>query len=807
AAAEGVATFEKASEVLAGSPEPHQSPPGFAPGGPIVVSRVTVGYPGRGTPALDGFSTVIGERGVTVLAGPSGCGKSTLLAAMAGLVGLESGEIRVRERRAEGSLWRSQIAWLPQRPIFVAGTVADNLRLAAPRASDGQLWTALRRVALEERVRALPAGLDAAVGEDGQNFSAGEGARLALARVVVAERPWVFLDEPTAHLDELTEQVIADTIVELGTVSGVVVVAHTDALLKLGNVVRLPAARACAPGAVAANVHAQVGVMEGPPAFGRRAAHPFALSTVVGALAAASGVALTATAGWLIVQAAQHPPILTLLVAIVGVRTFGLARPVLRYVERVRSHDEALGLLAERRVQVYDAVVPLTPGGLGRRRGDVLAAVVDDVDSVLDRELRVRMPVRSALLVAVMGALAAAALVPVAGVLVAATVVAGTGLGFVIARLAGGRAEARAVTARAELSARVVETMQVAPELVMWQAETRATDRVVAASRVLTGAGSRAAYSVAGARSVVLTATGVGVAAMGLLTAPLVADGTLSRPMLALLVLLPLALADVAVPVVDAGALAARTRAAELRLHALETTAPAVRDPVSPVPARPSTRLVATRLSASWGDTPVLAGLALDLKPGQRIGVVGPSGSGKSTLAALLLRFIDPTAGEVRLGGVALPELALDDVRRTVGLVDDDPHVFATTLRENVRLARPSAADADLVCVLRRAQLGPWLDDLPDGLQTWLGDGHSQVSGGERARIGLARCLLADAPVLVLDEPTAHLDSVTAAEVSRDVLDAADGRSVVWITHGTAGLDRMSQVIDLGAPGGAAPVR
>jgi ATP-binding cassette subfamily C protein CydCD len=211
--------------------------------------------------------------------------------------------------------------------------------------------------------------------------------------------------------------------------------------------------------------------------------------------------------------------------------------------------------------------------------------------------------------------------------------------------------------------------------------------------------------------------------------------------------------------------------------------------------------LAVDRVAAGWSDRPVLADLSLALPPGSRVGVVGPSGCGKSTLAAVLLRFLDPQTGAVRLGPADLRDLALDDVRRTVGLVDDDPHVFASTLRENLRLARPAAGDDELVAALRAAQLGAWLEALPRGLDTWLGDGHAHVSGGERARIALARAVLADTPALVLDEPTAHLDTATARAVTGDLLDAAARahRTVVWITHGTVGLDRMDTVLDLGA--------
>jgi ATP-binding cassette, subfamily C, bacterial CydCD len=295
------------------------------------------------------------------------------------------------------------------------------------------------------------------------------------------------------------------------------------------------------------------------------------------------------------------------------------------------------------------------------------------------------------------------------------------------------------------------------------------------------------------------------VLAVGWLGAPALAADTLSKPMLALLLLLPLALVDVLVPLADAGALSVRTAAADARLASLASLTPAVTSPTAPRSTDlTSPVLAADRVAAGWGTAPAFVEVSIHLPAGSRLGVVGPSGCGKSTLAAALLRFLDPMSGTVTLADVPLPELALDDVRRTVGLVDDDPHVFGSTLRENLRLARPSATDAELRRAVDAAALGGWVDALPAGLDTLLGDGAAHVSGGERARIGLARALLADQPVLVLDEPTAHLDAATATAVTRDLL-ATEDRTVVWITHGTIGLDRMDSVLAMTRQPTAAP--
>lgn len=799
AAAEGAATFEAAHALLTGAP-PFSVDAPAPPHAPLVLDHVGVTRAGRTVPAVHDVSALIPATGVTAVTGPSGCGKSTLLAAIAGLVPYD-GAVLSGGHRIGGPRWQSQVAWLPQQPRFVDGTIGDNLRIARPDATGDQLWRALREVALEVRVRQLPAGLETPLSEDGATLSAGERARLALARVVLAERAWVLLDEPTAHLDELTEQVIADTIAALGRRSSVVVVAHRPRLVELADrVIALPAPPAAAaprPVRAVPPRHPAAGpadVVLGEAGEGRTLAG----AAVIGALASASGVALTATAGWLIVQASTRPAVLTLLVAVVGVRAFGLARPVLRYVERLRAHDAALRLLARRRVEVYDALVPLVPARLGQRRGELLSSVVDDVDSVVDRQLRVRLPLVQLALVTTLAAIVAAVLRPEVA-LVVLGLGAATALAHLLARHGARTAEHRLVTLRATLSRTVVDALQAGEDLRMWQRALPAADQVAEVSARLGAVGATTAGWLALARAVVLAAGGAAVAATAALTAGPVASGTTSGPVMALLVLLPLALTDVALPCADAGILAARTEAAEDRLEALERTPPAVAD--VPGRVRPAGSDVALEdLRARWElRGRATAPVTLDLAPGERVALVGASGTGKSTVAAVLLRFLDPCGGSARLGGAELADTGPDDVRRTVGLVDDQPHVFATTLVENVRLARPEACDAEVEEALRAACLGDWLDSLPEGMGTWLGAGHAGVSGGERARIGVARSLLAAHPVLVLDEPTAHLDHATAEQLAREVL-APRARSVLWITHGTAGRELADRTVELLAP-------
>lgn len=791
AAAEGAAAFASVDhalgQALGGDPDraPGAGTAAACDEAGVVLDDVTLDW--GGAPVVAGLSARFGI-GLTAVVGPSGCGKSTLLAALAGELVPRAGTVRVAGHGSPEE-WRRAVAWLPQRPWLSAATIADNLRHADPAAVDSRLWRALERVDLAHVVLTLPAGLETELGEDGAGLSAGERARLALARVLVSDRPVVLLDEPTAHLDPATEAVLVRVIGELAQSRTVIVVAHRPALVEIADRVvtlaALPAPAAAARPAVTALPDHE----EWTPS---RRADLGAIA--LGALSAASGVALTATAGWLITRASTQPPVLTLMVAIVGVRAFGLARPVLRYAERLLSHEQALGRLAERRAAVYAALVPLVParlGAPGRRRGDLLTSLVDDVDALVDERVRVRVPLWTAALVSAGALLAAGLLAPAAALVVALPMAVTLVAALPVARRAA-RLEQEYVAARAHLGELVEGTLSDARQLVAWQRAEAAIDSVAAASTRLAVLARRAALAPAGARAVVLVATGAGVALMPSTTSGLPAATA------ALLVLLPLALHEILAPVIDAVVTRARCRAATARVDALIGQEPAVADPQHPRAWPAAYPTVAAR--GVGAGVPV----SFDLAPGDRIGIIGPSGSGKSTIAAQLIRFLDPP-GEISFDGVSARDLALDDVRAHVALVDDDPYLFATSVVENIRLARPGATDAEVADALDIAGLGAWVEGV--GLHTLIGAGHRGVSGGERARLGLARAVLGEQPVVVLDEPTAQLDTATAEAVSLDVLRALAGRSIVWITHEQVGLVAMDRVVALRlSPSGRLPV-
>jgi len=520
---------------------------------------------------------------------------------------------------------------------------------------------------------------------------------------------------------------------------------------------------------------------------------------LIGGAALCAGVALTATSGWLIVRASERPVILTLLTAIVAVRTFGLARPVFRYWERLLSHDAALDDLARRRTDTYARLVPLTPARLGRRsRGDLLGGVVDDLADVVDAQVRVAVPVIATAVTGVLAAVLTALVEPVVGYAVGGLLLVAAATSWLAWRLET-RGQDEVLAARAQTT-RVSElATSQALALQGIGAQGAALEWLREAHRSLERATRRQSLG----RAVAAAALPLATAVATVLAAMAVADREVSAPVAALLVLAPFALSDVLAPLADAMRALARAQGADRRLHALLDQDPAVAGAGSgPLPATASTapHLRLLGVSASWdGERGSLPPVDLDLPPGSTLAVTGPNGSGKSTLLAVLARQLDPTAGRYEVDGQDVGGLSLEAVRSLFAVVDDEPHLFAGTLRANLLLARPDASDEDLDGALDDAGLAPWRGGLTEGLGTRLGSGGLGVSGGERARLAIARALLSGRPVLLLDEPVAHLDHPTAKAVLADLFRSAAGRTVVLVSHRPEGLDGAGRIMDLGA--------
>ncbi|MCX5398218.1 thiol reductant ABC exporter subunit CydD [Streptomyces sp. NBC_00102] len=799
----------------------------------IELAGVTVRHPGRTSASPAGASLVV-EPGETVaLVGPSGAGKSTLLDVVLGFRTPDEGTVRVGGvdlATLSPERWHQHIAWVPQRPVLFAGTVAENVRLARPDADGAAVTAALLDAGALDFVTALPEGERTLLGEDGAGLSAGQRQRLALARAFLADRPVLLLDEPTASLDGGTEAGIVDAVRRLAEGRTVLLVAHRPALLPLADRVvtleppvvagdRTATAPVRAEAAARAEVPARGAIAPADPEFprgttpgtgkvlsrireaagARRRRLAFAL--LLGSLALGSSVGLMAVSGWLISRASEQPPVLYLMVAVTATRAFGLGRAFFRYAERLVSHDTVLQLLAELRVAVYRGLERVTPAGLRTtRRGDLLSRLVADVDELQDYWLRWLLPAGTAVVVGVASAGFLGMLLPEAGVVLAVgLLLAGVGVPLVSGTVAE-RAESRLAPARADLAVRVTDLLGGTAELTVAGALPSRTARVREADGVLTRIAARAASATALGGGLSALVCGLTVVAAALVALPAVQAGRLGGLELAVVLLTPLA----AFEAVNGMPLAVRhrrraRRSAERVYEVLDAPVP-VREPADPAPVPASPFPLEVRgLTARYPgtDRPALDSVDLTLEQGRRIAVVGPSGSGKTTLAHVLLRFLDAERGAYRLGGTDASALDGDTVRTHVGLCAQDAHVFDSSVRENLRLARTDATEAELREALAGARLLDWTDSLPDGLDTLVGEHGARLSGGQRQRLALARALLADFPVLVLDEPAEHLDIATADALTEDLLAVTRGRATVLITHRLAGLDAVDEVVVL----------
>lgn len=523
-------------------------------------------------------------------------------------------------------------------------------------------------------------------------------------------------------------------------------------------------------------------------------------SVALGSLSVLLGVGLMSLAGYVISRAAEHPPILSLTVAIVAVRACGIGKPVARYFERLERHDLAFHVLARMRVGFYRKIEPLVPGRLPEfRRGDLLAAMVGDIDALQNLFLLGVSPPLVAIVAGGISVAIAAAFLPSAGLILAVGLLAG-GIGIpALAALVSRRAGARQSAAQGELTAELVDLLRGAPELAVLGADERAVEAVRAVDEELVHLARRDALVSGLLEGLSVAVAGLTVAGVLVICASATVAGTLDRVMVASLALLAMASFEAVTPLPAAARVLSATIASGRRLLAITSHAPAVVDPPRPAdpPRDPTVTLEQVGFGYADGESWELLDVNLRIAPGRTTALVGRSGAGKSTIAALMVRFLDPDAGRIAVGGTDARTLRQDDVRSFVTLDAQDAYLFSTTIRENIRLAKPSADEDAIERALRRAQIWDWIASLPDGADTYVGEEGTLVSGGERRRIALARTFLADAPIVVLDEPTAHLDPETAERLVDDALNATEGRTVLLITHRLEGLDAVDRTVRL----------
>ncbi len=525
------------------------------------------------------------------------------------------------------------------------------------------------------------------------------------------------------------------------------------------------------------------------------------VAVVSGVLGVGCGVALLGVSGFLIARASEHPNEAALAVAVVGVRTFGIGRGIFRYIERLSSHDAAFRVLADLRVSVYERLARIAGSGYRQLRGgDLVSRLVSDVDGVQEVFVRGLTPPLVAIGVGAGAVIAATAVFSPAGAALAVGLLcAGIAVPWIAALLAQ-RADSRLAAARGELTARAGDLVAGAPELVAFGADAAALASFDGADDQLTRLTRRSAVVSAVSAGLSTLTLGATVWGMLLLSVAAQSRGHLSRVALAAVVLTGLAAFEATGPLSAAAQQLAAARASARRIFEVIDLPDPVTEPAEPLPV-PTGRVHLQVRNARLRYTPdgplALDGVSLDLPAGRHVALVGRSGAGKSTLVIALTRMRDLDGGDITLNGISVSRFASDDVRRVIGGCLADPYLFDSTIRENIRLARPDASQEELDSVAERVRLLDWIGSLPLGWDTPVGAHGASVSGGQRQRIALARALLADPAVLILDEPTAHLDQETGDALMDDVRRATSGRTLLLITHDrrhTAGFDEVVEL-------------
>ncbi len=816
----------------------------------LVVDGLSHTYPDADAPALLPISFAVEAGEVVALTGPSGCGKTTLLNSVMGFLTSTAGSVTLD----------GLVAWVGQQPGLIPGTVADNVRLGFPDATELAVREALNLAG------AASIALDHPVGDEAEGVSAGERRRIAVARallrVALGRAKLLVLDEPTAGLDADTEADLLATVRGLRVAT--LVVTHRPAVLaEADRVIRLlpaTAAPVAAGQSAATSVSAtlgseralpiaadspttiaghptvpnarpeggfsdakagsrQVGGDEGrsddrepntseagdgqpgsrdpisaKPADTDRARQPLLRRvladvpgsrkrlTLAGALAfgaTGSSVALMAVSAWLLSRAAELPPVLSLYAPATLVRAFGIGRGAFRYAERLAGHDVALRLQSALRLETYTTLARTTL--LGRRRGDLLTRVIADVEAIQDLVIRVWLPFASSSLVLLVTAAALAVLSPGAALVLLATSVLAGLIVPALARRASAKADAAMLPLRGQLAESVHAIARTAPDLLAYGADRAWLARFEQVDGQLRSAAERSAVVRGIAAGTQVLAAGVAVIGALAIGGQQVVDGTLAPVMLAVLVLTPLALHEALANLIASAQTHTRAKASLHRVGEVLDAPPVGlgdRNDSGTHVDRPHLRL--TGLTAGWpGNRPVVRELNLQVAPGEKVALVGPSGIGKTTVAATVLGLIPPVAGAV-------------DVDGRVGYLAQDAHIFTTTIDENVRIGNRDATSEQVADALARAGL----DLEPSRI---VGEAGSSLSGGEARRVALARILVGDYQVLVLDEPTEHLDTATATALVDDLWTTSADRPVLVITHDPALIARCDRVVELGS--------
>jgi ATP-binding cassette subfamily C protein CydCD len=698
-------------------------------------------------------------------------------------------------------------------------------------------------------------GYNTVIGERGARLSGGQAQRIALARAFLMDAPFVILDEPTANLDPELETQIQHSLDQLLAGRIALIIAHrlqtirtADKIivLKAGQVVQqgnfdeLAAQDGLFRAMVTQTVEQSPPTTDQPPpnassqpavllvpyvpdsqltarrsplfrllAFLRPRLGWVALSVLLGFLTIGSGIGLMGTSAYIISAAALQPSISVLQVPIVGVRFFGLTRGLFRYLERLVSHQTTFRVLADLRVWFYQKLEPLAPARLLQyRSSDLLSSIISDINSLENFYVRVVAPPLTALLVAFFAGFLLVGYAPwLALALWVFLVLAGILLPWWNFRLARG-VGAETLASRSALSSALLDGIQGLPDLLAFGRGSDQLQRVRDFGEQLARLQARYAYLTGLGLALLNLLTNLGAWAVLVLAIPLVTAGQIQGVYLAVITLIALASFEAVQPLPLAAQYLEENLRAAGRLFEFVDTEPEVNIPPNPQPLPEEQTLAVSDLTFRYQDSQptsmahrqspfTLRISPFVLPPGKRIAVVGPSGSGKTTLLNLLLRFWEFQQGEITLDGQDIRKFDPEQYRGKFAVVSQRTHLFNTSLRENLLLAKPDAIEDEIIQAAQHAQIHNFIERLPEGYETRIGEQGLLLSGGERQRIAIARALLKDAPILLLDEPTANLDSLTEAAVLESLHGLMEGRSTLLVTHRLVGMEWMDEILVL----------
>lgn len=794
--------------------------------------------------ALQGISFILEPGKVTALNGPSGAGKSTIASLLMRFLQPNSGRITVNGvdlNNITPDDWRTGLSWVPQAPYLFNDSIAANLHLADPTATDVQVAGAAHLAQADEFIEHLPEGYDTIIGERGARLSAGQAQRLALARAFLKKGGLVILDEPASHLDPENEAHIGQAARLLAPDHTVLLIAHrpetlayADVVITLdeGKVTKVDAQQVKEDGIgdrgsshLAGDNHGLAAVnikatksedevnggeverekMPGSKALLRTLGmlKPFSprilLSMLLGFATVFSSAGLMATAAYIISFAALQPSIAELQVAIVGVRFFGLSRAVFRYLERLVSHDITLRLLARWRVWFYQALEPLAPARLWRyHSGDLLNRAIADVGTLENLYVRAVAPPLTALLVTAVGTAFLSAFVPSLGLVLLGFLVIGGVVLPITTHLFARHPGRELVPARANLAMLLTDGIQGLPDLLICGQTGLYQQRIKQANQKLyhyqTQLNRLSAWQSAIHGLIAQLCTLAVLAA----ATPYVISGELEGIWLGALMLAGLACFEAVQPLSQAAQVMSTSLEAARRLFQVVDAEPEVQEPKEPNPVPSPSQLDVQALSFHYPDgMAALNNVSFSLQRGKHLALVGPSGAGKTTLVNLLLRYWEYSSGHILLNGQELRQFHGEALRAKIAVVSQDAYIFSASLRDNLTIARPEASQEDIDAAARIAKIHEFILSLPEGYDTWAGETGLRLSGGQRQRIAIARALLKDAPILILDEPTANLDPETEQAILEGIAEYAQERMLLTITHHPAALQGVDQVLVL----------